>query len=84
MLGVVAAVWLDGVIRHPSYAGLCLVLLGIAFAGGSGASLIATVALLAAGFWYRIGVEERTMRAAFGAQYDAYRARTRRLLPGLY
>lgn len=72
------------VIRHPSYAGLCLVLLGVAFAGGSGASLIATAALLAAGFWYRIRVEERTMRAAFGADYDAYRARTWRLLPRVY
>lgn len=72
------------VIRHPSYAGLCLVLLGIAFAGSSGASLIATAALLGAGFWYRIRVEERAMRAAFGAQYDAYRARTWRMVPGVY
>lgn len=72
------------VIRHPSYGGLCLVMLGIALAGGSGAALIVTALILAGGFWLRIGVEERTMRAAFGAEYDAYAARTRRLLPGIY
>lgn len=72
------------VIRHPSYGGLCLILLGIALAGGSGASLIVTVLLLAAGFWLRIGAEEKAMRAAFGGEYDAYTAHTWRLLPGLY
>lgn len=71
-------------VRHPSYGGLCLVLLGIALAGGSGASLIATAVLLAGGFWVRIGFEEKAMLAAFGPEYAAYAARTWRLLPGLY
>lgn len=72
------------VIRHPSYGGLCVVMFGIALAGGSAASLIATAVLLAAGFLIRIEVEEKAMRASFGAEYDAYAARTRRLVPGLY
>lgn len=72
------------VIRHPSYAGLCLVLLGFAFAGGSGASLLVTAAILGAGFWWRIRVEEATLRGAFGADYEAYRAKTWRILPGVY
>ncbi len=32
----------------------------------------------------RIQAEERLLRAQFGAQYDAYCARTSRLIPGLY
>jgi protein-S-isoprenylcysteine O-methyltransferase Ste14 len=32
----------------------------------------------------RIRSEETLLRSQFGAAYDAYRARTWRLLPGLY
>jgi protein-S-isoprenylcysteine O-methyltransferase Ste14 len=32
----------------------------------------------------RIRAEERMLRTQFGDEYDAYRARTSRLLPGLY
>ena len=32
----------------------------------------------------RIRSEEALLRAQFGAEYDAYRARTWRLVPGLY
>jgi protein-S-isoprenylcysteine O-methyltransferase Ste14 len=32
----------------------------------------------------RIHAEERLLRAHFGEQYDAYRSRTSRLIPGIY
>jgi protein-S-isoprenylcysteine O-methyltransferase Ste14 len=32
----------------------------------------------------RIRAEERLLRAQFGEEYDAYRARTSRMIPGLY
>jgi protein-S-isoprenylcysteine O-methyltransferase Ste14 len=32
----------------------------------------------------RINSEERLLRTQFGAEYDAYRSRTSRLIPGLY
>ena len=32
----------------------------------------------------RIKAEERLLHEQFGAEWDAYRARTRRLIPGLY
>jgi protein-S-isoprenylcysteine O-methyltransferase Ste14 len=35
-------------------------------------------------FALRVGPEERMMRDEFGAEYDAYVARTRRLLPGVW
>jgi protein-S-isoprenylcysteine O-methyltransferase Ste14 len=32
----------------------------------------------------RINAEERLLRSQFGEEYDAYRARTSRLIPGIY
>ena len=71
------------VIRHPSYLGLLVGTLGwgLAFRSGVGALLTAlmTPTLLA-----RIVSEERLLRSQFGAEYDAYCARTSRLIPGIY
>ncbi len=35
-------------------------------------------------FFFRVGREEQMMREAFGAQYDAYVRRTKRIIPGIY
>jgi len=72
-----------GVIRHPSYLGLLVSMLGwgLAFRSGVGALL---AALMIPPLLARIRAEERLLRAQFGAEYDAYRARTSRLIPGLY
>ena len=71
------------VIRHPSYLGLLISSLGwaLAFRSGIGALLVALIIppLLA-----RIHAEEKLLREQFGDQYDAYCARTARLIPGLY
>jgi protein-S-isoprenylcysteine O-methyltransferase Ste14 len=72
-----------GIIRHPSYLGLLVNLLGwaLAFRSAAGVLLAApTVAVLVG----RIRSEEALLRSRFGAEYDAYRARTWRLIPGLY
>jgi protein-S-isoprenylcysteine O-methyltransferase Ste14 len=72
-----------GVIRHPSYLGLLIGTLGwgLAFRSGVGVLL---AALMIPPLLARIGAEERLLRTEFGAEYDAYRARTSRLIPGLY
>jgi protein-S-isoprenylcysteine O-methyltransferase Ste14 len=72
-----------GVIRHPSYLGLLVNTLGWVLAFRSGVGLVIT-ALIIAPLLARIRAEERLLRAQFGAEYDAYRARTSRLIPGLY
>lgn len=72
-----------GVIRHPSYLGLLIATLGWALAFRSGVGLLLT-ALLLPPLLARMGAEEALLRAHFGAEYDAYCARTRRLIPGLY
>jgi len=41
-------------------------------------------ALLVPPLLARIKAEERLLRSQFGAEYDAYRERTSRLIPGLY
>lgn len=72
-----------GVIRHPSYLGLFVnsVGWGLAFRSVVGVLLAAlTIPPLLA----RIRAEETLLRAQFGAEYDAYRARTSRLVPWLF
>ena len=72
-----------GVIRHPSYLGLLVNSLGWALAFRSGVGILLT-ALLIPPLLARIHAEERLLRTQFGDEYDAYRSRTSRLIPGLY
>ncbi len=71
------------VIRHPSYLGLLVNALGwgLAFRAGVGVfiAVLMLIVVLA-----RIDAEERLLRVTFGVEYDAYRARTWRLIPYLY
>jgi len=71
------------VIRHPSYLGLLVNSLGwgLAFRSLVGVLL---AALLIPPLLARIRAEEQLLSAHFGAEYDAYRARISRLIPGVY
>lgn len=71
------------VIRNPSYLGLLVGSLGLALAFRSGVGVL-LVACLAPPLVARIRSEEALLAEHFGAQYEAYRARTWRLIPGLY
>jgi protein-S-isoprenylcysteine O-methyltransferase Ste14 len=70
-------------IRHPSYLGLLVNSLGWSLAFRSGVGVLLT-ALMIAPLLARIHAEERLLRTQFGGEYDAYCARTWRLIPGLY
>jgi protein-S-isoprenylcysteine O-methyltransferase Ste14 len=72
-----------GVIRHPSYLGLLVSAVGWALAFRSGVGLLLT-ALLVPPLLARIRAEETLLHTQFGSEYDAYRSRTWRLIPGLY
>ncbi len=72
-----------GVIRHPSYLGLLVLMLGWGLAFRSWVGVLLTVLLLPP-LLARIRAEERLLRSQFGAEYDAYRTRTARLIPRLY
>lgn len=71
-------------LRHPMYLALLLHGLGQALVLPNwlaGPAYLAAFILLVA---CRLGPEERLMAETFGADYQAYRARTRRLIPGLW
>jgi len=72
-----------GVIRNPSYLGLLVNSLGWALAFRSGVGVLLT-ALIIPPLVARIRAEETLLRSEFGGEYDAYRARTWRLIPGIY
>ena len=56
-------------------AGLAFGMIGLAFA---------SVPLYAFATWMRVRHEERLLRSQFGAAYDAYAARVKRFVPGLF
>ena len=70
-------------IRNPSYLGLLILSLGWALAFRSGVGVL-LAALIIPPLIARIHSEERLLQQQFGAENDAYRARTWRLIPGLY
>jgi protein-S-isoprenylcysteine O-methyltransferase Ste14 len=72
-----------GVIRHPSYLGLLVNSLGWALAFRSGVGVLLT-ALTIPPLVARMRAEETLLRTQFGGEYDAYRRRTSRLIPGVY
>ena len=74
---------LYSVIRHPSYLGLLVNMLGWGLAFGNWVGVL-VAALTLPPLVARMNAEERLLQSQFGAEYDAYRARTSRLIPGLY
>jgi len=71
------------VIRHPSYLGLLITALGWCLAFRSGVGLILT-ALILVPLVARIRAEDALLLSQFGPEYEAYRAPTSRLIPGIY
>ena len=71
-------------IRHPMYAALLLYGIGQALVVPNwviGPSYLIVMAILLAS---RLHAEERLMLETFGSEYEAYVARTKRLVPGLW
>jgi protein-S-isoprenylcysteine O-methyltransferase Ste14 len=69
-------------VRHPSYTGGLMTLLGVLICCVNVASL-AAMAVAVAGYAYRIRVEERALARDLGAAYSDYMRRTKRLVPFL-
>jgi len=74
---------LYAIIRNPSYLGLLVGSLGWALAFRSGVGVLLT-GLLVPAIVARMNSEEAMLQSQFGAAYDAYRAKTWRLIPGVY
>jgi protein-S-isoprenylcysteine O-methyltransferase Ste14 len=71
-------------IRHPSYTGALITLVGLGLALGNWAGLFVVLGLMAVAYAYRISVEEAALLAALGDPYKQYMRRTRRLIPFLF
>jgi protein-S-isoprenylcysteine O-methyltransferase Ste14 len=71
------------IIRHPSYLGLFINALGWALAFRSVVGVLLAFLTLVP-LVGRIVAEERLLQSQFGSEYDAYRARTSRLIPGVW
>ena len=68
-------------IRHPSYAGALITVIGLGLTLGNWASLFAVVACVTTGYAYRMRVEEAALVTALGQPYSEYMRRTSRLVP---
>jgi protein-S-isoprenylcysteine O-methyltransferase Ste14 len=71
-------------IRHPFYTGSLLAFLGLGIAFGNliGCLLIRIIVFL--GVHQRMNVEEEVLRASFGAEYENYMKKTKRIFPFIY
>ena len=69
--------------RNPMYLGHLIFLTGLAIALWSWFALI-VLAARAAWFHTRVLHDEARLQASFGAEYDGYRARVKRWIPGLF
>ncbi|MDR2984965.1 MAG: isoprenylcysteine carboxylmethyltransferase family protein [Nocardiopsaceae bacterium] len=72
------------VLRHPGYAGALLTLAGCGIAMGNWLSLLLIIVGPAVALGVRIGVEEASLAAALGTEYQAYTRRTARLIPRVW
>jgi protein-S-isoprenylcysteine O-methyltransferase Ste14 len=71
-------------IRHPSYTGVLVAILGISLLFNNILAMILFVGCTFAGILYRIRVEERVLTQSLGVEYTDYSASTARLVPGVW
>ena len=72
------------VLRHPSYSGALLTILGFGLALGNIPALLAALMPTALGYAYRIAVEERALLEALGDAYGRYMNHTKRIIPFVF
>lgn len=71
-------------LRHPSYTGAWLAMIGAALLMHSYLGLVIMGPGMLLVYMRRIAVEERTLEQAFGTAYTAMKQNTQRLLPGVW
>jgi protein-S-isoprenylcysteine O-methyltransferase len=71
-------------IRHPSYTGTLVTLIGLGLALTNWVSLAVILLISSSGLLYRIHVEEHALMGELGQPYLDYMSRTRRLIPFLF
>ncbi|MBS2027352.1 MAG: isoprenylcysteine carboxylmethyltransferase family protein [Deltaproteobacteria bacterium] len=72
-----------GLARHPIYTGITTAALGSAIAVGTVGAAIG-LPLIVGSFLFKLEAEERLMAQTFGEEHAQYRARVKRLVPGVW
>lgn len=75
---------LYSLVRHPSYSGLLLVMIGSGLMMTNWASLVAFPGFMFLGLLYRMSVEEQELLHHHGEVYKDYMRRTKRLIPYIF
>ena len=70
-------------IRHPRYLGIFVFFTGISLTFRSLLGIMLVMVLAAVLVW-RVFAEEKMMHQEFGKEWEAYRAKTWRLIPYLF
>jgi protein-S-isoprenylcysteine O-methyltransferase Ste14 len=71
-------------VRHPSYTGGMLMYLGTGLALTNWLSALIITLAGAAGYLYRVRVEEQALKTALGGRYQEYMTRTKRFIPFVF
>jgi protein-S-isoprenylcysteine O-methyltransferase Ste14 len=71
-------------VRHPSYTGILVLLVGLGMVYGNWPALAILLVLPVWVLIHRILVEEALLTKVMGRSYTEYAARTKRLVPGLW
>lgn len=72
------------VLRHPSYTGLLLAVVGCGLMLGNWVGALGSFSLVLAALVYRIRIEEHALTATLGAAYRAFASSRARLVPFLW
>ncbi|MGA2407495.1 MAG: isoprenylcysteine carboxylmethyltransferase family protein [Bacteroidales bacterium] len=71
-------------VRHPSYLGLLLIIIGFSATMNSIYSLLILTIPVSLAILYRISVEEKVLIQEFGNRYSEYKSQSKKLIPGIY
>ncbi|HEX8500564.1 MAG TPA: isoprenylcysteine carboxylmethyltransferase family protein [Pyrinomonadaceae bacterium] len=71
-------------VRHPAYTGALAAHLGLGLSFSNWYSIGFSLVPFAVAAGYRIRVEERALREAFGEEYESYARATKRLIPKVF
>ena len=68
-------------VRHPSYTGILLILVGVGLAFQSLAAILVILLVFSVAYGHRMNEEEMVLTTELGDEYIKYTKRTKRLIP---
>jgi protein-S-isoprenylcysteine O-methyltransferase Ste14 len=72
------------VVRHPSYSGSIIAIIGVACLTFNWLGFVVIIACSLVAYALRISVEEKVLFQSLGEEYRRYAERTKRLIPGIF